>query len=119
MRALALDPKWPLDSVLANLSWVEFMLGDYDAAIEWGLKAQAANPTWYARYTTLAAAYAMKGDRDKASAAAAAAFKADPHNTISGVTTMLDFSLVPIHPAYRTWSVEHGIPALKLAGFPE
>ena len=118
-RALALDPKYPLDSVVANLSWVEFMLGNYDAAIVWGLKAQAANPTWYARYMTLATAYAMKGDREKAAAAAAAAFKANPHNTISATTYMLDFPLVPVHPAYRTWALQHLVPAMKLAGFPE
>jgi adenylate cyclase len=118
-RALALDPKYPLDSMLANLSWVEFMLEDYDAAIEWGLKAQAANPTWYARYTTLAAAYAMKGDREKAAAAAAATFKANSRATTSGTTIMLDFPLVPVHPAYRTWALQHLVPAMKLAGFPE
>lgn len=118
MRALALDPKYPLDSVLANLSWVEFMLGNCDAAIEWALKAQAANPTWYARYTTLATAYAVKGERDKAAAAAAAAFKANARNTISGTATMLDFPLVPVHPAYRTWALQHLIPAMQLAGFP-
>lgn len=118
-RALALDPKVPLDSLVANLSWVEFMLGNYDAAIEWGLKAQAANPTWYARYTTLATAYAMKGERDKAAAAAAAAFKANSHNTISGTAVMLDFPLVPVHPSYRAWALEHLIPAMKLAGFPD
>jgi TolB-like protein/class 3 adenylate cyclase len=118
-RALALDPKYPLDSVAANLSWVEFMLGNSDGAIEWGLKAQAANPTWYARYTTLATAYAMKGDHAKAAAAAAAAFEANRGNTISGATYMLDFPLVPVHPAYRTWALQHVIPAMRLAGFPE
>jgi tetratricopeptide (TPR) repeat protein len=118
-RALALDPKYPLDSVVANLSWVEFMLGNYGAAIEWGLKAQAANPTWYARYSTLATAYAMKGDHDRAAAAAAAAFKANSRNTISGTVMMLDFPLIPVHPAYRTWALQQLIPAMKLAGFPE
>lgn len=118
-RALALDPKYPLDSMLANLSSAEFMLEDYDAAIEWGLKARAANPTWYARYTTLAVAYAMKGEREKATAAAEAAFKANSGNTVSGITMFLKFPLVPVHPAYRTWALEHLIPAMKLAGFPE
>jgi TolB-like protein/thioredoxin-like negative regulator of GroEL len=118
-QAMALDPKYPLDSVVANLSWVEFMLGNHDAAIEWGLKAKAANPTWYARYTTLATAYAMKGDREKATAAAATAFKANSRNTISGTTILLDFPLIPVHPAYRTWALQHLVPAMKLAGFPE
>ena len=97
------------------------MLGDYDAAIEWGLKAQAANPTWYARYPILAAAYAMKGDHEKkAAAAAAAAFEADRgNNTISGTTYMLDFPLVPIRPAFRTLLLQHLIPAMRLAGLPE
>jgi len=117
-RALALDPKYPLDSVMANLSWVEFMLGNHDAAIDWGQKAMAADPAWYARYTTLATAYAIKGDRDKAAAAAAAAFKADPRNTISGVSQWLEFPLVPVHPAYRAWALQHLVPAMRLAGFP-
>ncbi len=119
MQALALDPKYPLDTMLANLAFAEFMLEDYNAAIEWGLKAQAANPTWYARHPILAVAYAMKGERAKATAAAEAAFKADSRITISGITMELQFPIFPVHPAYRTWALEHLIPAMKLAGFPE
>jgi len=118
-QALALDPRRPPDSLLINLSFVAFMLGDNDAAIEWGLKAQAANPSWYARYTTLAMAYASKGEPAKARAAAAAAFQASPVNTVSGVAHNLDFPLIPVHPAYRAWALGHVIPAMRLAGFPE
>lgn len=37
-QALALDPKNPRDGLMINMSWVEFMLGDYDAAIAWARK---------------------------------------------------------------------------------
>jgi len=118
-RALALDPPHPTDELMLQLARTHFMLAHYDAAIEWGERARASNPSFHTRYATLAAAYAMKGDRDKAAAAAVATFNADPGQTMSAATYRLDFPLVPLHPAYKAWAKQYAVPAMRAAGFPE
>ena len=118
-QALALDPKNPRDLLLINLSFVEYMLGHYDAAIDWGLKFREINPTYNASDTTLATAYALKGYRERAKAAVEQALKADPTLSISGVVRSLNDPANHVHPAFRTWALETDVPAMRLAGFPE
>jgi len=117
-QALALDPRHPTDDLIANLTWVEYMRGDYRAAIEWGERGLAANPGWFVRFSTLALAYAQNGEHDKATVAASAAFKANPGRTVSEEQRLLDEPLVPVHPAYRTWALQQVIPVMRSAGFP-
>jgi len=117
-QALALDPKSPSDVLLINLSWVEFMLGNYDRAIAWSLKFRESNPTFNPGDTTLAVAYAMKGDRERARAAMEVALKGDPANTISASIKYSDESNYA-DPAHRTWFLQTYVPAMRLAGFPE
>ena len=118
-RALALDPKNPRDLLLINLSWVEYMLGHYDASIAWWLKFRENNPIYQAGDTTLATAYALKGDRERAKAAVEQALKADPSLTISGVVRSLNNPANHFHPDFRTWALENDVPAMQLAGFPK
>ena len=118
-QALALDPKNPRDLLLKNLSWVEYMLGDYDSAIDWALKFRQKNPTFLAGDTTLATAYALKGERERAKAAVEQALKANPKLTISNVVRSLKDPADNTHPAFRTWALETDVPAMRLAGFPE
>ena len=118
-QALALDPKNPRDLLLKNLSWVEYMLGDYDSAIDWALKFRQKNPTFLAGDTTLATAYALKGERERAKAAVEQALKANPKLTISSVVRSLKDPADRTHPAFRTWALETDVPAMRLAGFPE
>lgn len=120
-QALALDPKSPRDVLLLNLSWVEFMLGDYDSAIAWALRFRELNPTFRPSdtNTTLAVAYAMKGERERARAAMEASLKANPKNTISAYVSMMEDPANRFPPAYRTWALQTYVPALRLAGFPE
>lgn len=118
-KALALDPKNPRDLLLLNLSWVEFMLGDYDAAIAWALKFRESNPTFRPGESTLAVAYAMKGDRERARAAMEASIKADPTNTVSANVRNIEDPANHVNPAYRAWFLQTYVPAMRLAGYPE
>lgn len=118
-QALALDPKNPRDVLLLNLSWVEYMLGHYDSAIAWSLKFREINPTFKASDTTLATAYALKGDRERAKAAVEQSLKAEPTLTISGAVRSLNDPANHVHPDYRTWALATDVPAMQLAGFPE
>jgi len=116
-KALALDPKSPPASTLFLLSEVEFMLGHYDAAIDWGLQAAAANPHVAARDPFLAMAYALKGDRARAASAVAGVLKASPQFSIH--ENFLFSNGDPEHPAFAEYRRKVIDPALRLAGFPE
>lgn len=115
---LALDPKHPSLEVLNNLAASAFMVGDYDATIRFGLKAQVARPS-AGLSTTLAAAYALKGEREKATEAVAAALKDFPELKLSSAIRRYEDPSENFAPAYRKWALEQKVPAMRLAGFPE
>jgi len=93
------------------------MLGHYDAAIDWGLQAAAANPHVAARDPFLAMAYALKGDRARAASAVAGVLKASPQFSIH--ENFLFSNGDPEHPAFAEYRRKVIDPALRLAGFPE
>jgi adenylate cyclase len=92
-----------------------FMLGDDDKAIEWTLKAMSDKPESPFGYAMLAMAYARKGDKAKAQAAADNLRRVAPNFTLS--------ELEPPQPSYPEASKEFWnkrlIPAWRLAGLPE
>src|SRR5678815_2375964 len=93
--------KRPPASTLFLLSEVEFMLGHYDAAIDWGLQAAAANPHVAARDPFLAMAYALKGDRAREASAVAGVLKASPQFSIH--ENFLFSNGDPEHPAFAEY----------------
>jgi tetratricopeptide (TPR) repeat protein len=116
LEAIALDPKHPADVSLLLMGWVEFMRGENDAAIDWLLRAKTMNAGFsVGRDPTLAAAYAMKGDRAKADAAVAELLQVNPKFTISAMRLFTSNQ----SPAYAAYFKSRYEPALRKAGFPE
>ena len=112
-QGLALDPKHPYEATLYNLAKTELMLGHYETAIDWSLKAQAANRPLGYRDPTLIVAYELNGNHAKAQAIAAAAVKSDPGFTISWLSD--DVKNTGLGEYYRTTV----IPAARRAGLPD
>lgn len=119
LKAQSLDPKRLSDGLAIVRTQVEFMLGHYDAAIEWGLKARAISPSFSPGDPTLALAYALKGDTVRAKAEREASLKIDPSSTISQTLHFFEDPANHHHPAYVRWVRETVVPAMRLAGFPE
>jgi tetratricopeptide (TPR) repeat protein len=94
---------------------VDFTLGDYDSAIAYALKFQQVNPTFLPGDTTLAEAYAMKGDREHARAAMETELKADPSITISASIRFHEDPANHLPPEYQKWFRQVELPALRLA----
>jgi tetratricopeptide (TPR) repeat protein len=114
-EALALDPMHPNAGTLAMMGQTELMRGDADAAIDWLQKAKILNPGLMRSDANLAAAYAMKGDTDRAKQAAKELLQADPTFTVSGQRD----DALKNSPAYAALFKSRLEPALRKAGFPE
>ena len=108
-------PNGPGMEECANLGEAYFMLGDYDAAIEWTSKAIAINPALGDLRATLAMAYAQKGEDAKARAVVEELLRKEP-----------DFKLredqkpkKSTSDAYRKYYDTTFLPAWRKAGLPE
>jgi adenylate cyclase len=114
-RATDMDPKshryWPA----ADMAYSHFMLGENDAAIEWGLKAQEKNPNYPFSYAVLAMAYAQMGDQAKARAAVADLRRADPGFKLE----RLDRPQSSYPDSAKEFWDKKLVPAWRLAGLPE
>jgi TolB-like protein len=117
LQGLALDPKRPLGFLLANLTLASIMADDLDAAIAWGEKARAANPTSLYSLRWLACAYALKGQKGKANDIVAQALAIKPDYSIAKVREWVDVVLTD--EPYRRWFGDKIVPAMRLAGLPE
>jgi tetratricopeptide (TPR) repeat protein len=106
-----------LGFLLANLTLASIMADDLDAAIAWGEKARAANPTNLYSLRWLACTYALKGQKGKANDIVAQALAIKPDYSIAKVREWVDVVLTD--EPYRRWFGEKIIPAMRLAGFPE
>lgn len=115
-RALALRQTDPRDETWSNLAVAQLMLGNNDAAITSALNAKAANPMNGDPY--LAMAYALKGDRVKATAAAADLLSIDPKFKSSSWLQQVPPE-VTMPSAYLAYERRVFKPALRLAGLPE
>ena len=114
-KAVDLDPRIVSDALLVNLAKVELMLGNYDAAIAWQLKAQGSDTALTRVDPTLPVAYALKGDSVKAKAAANAMLRAAPDFSVSSETK----SLKDRPAAYQAYHERVIVPAMRSAGLPE
>jgi tetratricopeptide (TPR) repeat protein len=115
-QAIDLDPRHPSGETLHGMCRAYFMLGDNDAAIEWGLRTLENNPIWpYGTYAYLAMAYAAKGEDTNARAAAAEALRLDSNDELSEMDT--PESSYPA--AYKKFYEDRLVPAWRKAGLPE
>jgi tetratricopeptide (TPR) repeat protein len=117
-KAIRLSPHDPNIGVFyLGMGVSRLLLGNVDEAVEWLLKARAANPRLYHIDLELAGALGLKGDFDGARAAIAEAIKLKPE-----VTSLARWRAVqplianPAGWALREKTVNVG---LRRAGFPE
>jgi predicted Zn-dependent protease len=97
------------------LAIAQLMIGDNDAAIKAALNAKAANPMNSDPYLTMA--YALKGDRVKASAAAAELLSIDPSFRSSSWLQQVPPE-VTMPSSYLDYERRVFKPALRLARLP-
>ena len=115
-RALALRQTNSREGTWSTLAVAQLMLGNNDAAIKSALNARATNPMNGDPY--LAMAYALKGDRVKASAAAAEVLSIDPKFRSSSWLQQVPPE-VAMPSTYIDYERRVLKPALRLAGLPE
>jgi TolB-like protein len=101
----AADAHWSL----SGLGMVETLRGNYEAGIEWSLRALATFNEWPLTYRVLAAAYAQLGRMDEAAAAIKRLREIAPHSTleqleVKGLNNRILAGL---------------LPGLRKAGLPE
>ena len=109
------NPRFPALNIMRNIGRAHFMLGEYDAAIEWYLKALEINPEMSSTYVYLAMAHSLKGDTAKARAAVANVCRLDPGFRLSEWDKPQSSS----PPTYREWFEKKYLPAARNAGLPE
>jgi len=114
-QAINLDPKHANEMTLINLCRADFMLGNNDAAIESCLKSLEKNPDIGFTYGLLAMAYALKGEDDKARAAATEFRRLEPNETVS--SWRKDLASTPA--VTKEWFESKVVPAARKAGLPE
>lgn len=115
-KALTINPKEPHPSTSAQMAAAQLMAGHNAAAINFALQAQAADPT--DDEPTLAMAYALGGEKVKASAAVAALLGVNPKFKSSSWLQVLPPEVV-MRPEYLDHERRVLQPALRLAGFPQ
>lgn len=115
-NALTINSKEPHPSTLAQMAAAQLMAGHNAAAIRFALQAEAADPT--DDDPTLAMAYALEGDKAKASTAVAAVLGVNPKFRSSLWLQVLPPEVV-MRPAYLDHVRRVLRPALRLAGFPQ
>ena len=111
-EAMSMDPKHPVDLILFNLGLSHFMLGDYDASIDWFQKAVETNPTYFDAYGWISMAYAIKDDMPNSQASLAKLRTADPKGSF--VTRRKPMSSSP--QAYKKFYNDTYLPAARKAG---
>jgi TolB-like protein/DNA-binding winged helix-turn-helix (wHTH) protein/Tfp pilus assembly protein PilF len=114
-QGIDLDPKGVREVTTQMMGWAYFMQGDNDAAIEWSLHALEKNPKFVYSYAVLAMAYALKGDRMKASAAAAEVRRLEPGLKMQPS----DRPQSSFPDAAREFFDKRNLPAWRKAGLPE
>jgi adenylate cyclase len=116
-QAVALSPKETPAVFAANLAAVYFWVGDYQAAIEWNLRALQTQPEFWRAHVGLAQAYAMVGDDAKARAEAQTVRKFRPGFRVDvGVLRAEAASAVP---SRRALIEEKLIPASVKSGLTQ
>lgn len=112
-QGLALDPKHP--GVTYNfISAAYFILGNYQEAIDWGIRCVNDQPTFAYCYEPLAWSYAIMGDQAKAKATVADLLRVAPSYRTSRAVVLSKYANEAERNAYQK-----EISAAKLAGIPE
>ena len=114
-QAVSLSPRDPyVSNYLGGISWCYLLLGDDNAAVDWGLKGRSANPNYPPVNVGLAAAYALLGDMKNAHASLADALRLNPHLSIRLLQEWGDSP----DPAYVKLA-QRMYDGLRKAGLPE
>jgi adenylate cyclase len=100
-----------------SLGLAHLLLSRLDEAIDFLIKARAANPQIFYIHLDLAAAMALKGYRDDAQAALAEAIRLRP--AINSMARQRARSAYTNNPAYRALAEKTVDVGLRLAGMPE
>ncbi len=100
-----------------SLGLAHLLLRNLDEAIDFLIKARAANPQIFYIHLDLAAAMALKGYRDDAQAALAEAIRLRP--AINSMARQRARSAYTNNPAYRALAEKTVDVGLRLAGMPE
>jgi len=100
-----------------SLGLAHLLLSHLDEAIDFLIKARAANPQIFYIHLDLAAAMALKGYRDDAQAALAEAIRLRP--AINSMARQRARSAYTNNPAYRALAEKTVDVGLRLAGMPE
>ncbi len=111
-HAFALDPAYGWAPMSAACK-AHLLLGDAGAAVAAGERASGTRNSSHI-HTLLAAAYANKGDRERAAAACAEVMRAKPWSTIA----QLRAGEEPAHPDYLPLADKYWYDGLHRAGFP-
>ena len=68
-QAIRLSPRDPgIANMYARIGFVHLLQSHIDEAIQWLEKARSANPEWYFVHASLASAYGLKGETERAAA---------------------------------------------------
>ena len=115
---MRLNPRDPnIWGTYALLGWSHLLSKHVDQAIEWLVKARAANPRiWYVHYA-LAGALGLKGDGDGAKASLADLQKTKPE--IDSIANLYVFAPFMAYPPYRALIDKTINEGLRRVGFPE
>jgi adenylate cyclase len=101
----------------ASLGLCHLLLGHADPAVEFLIKARAANPRIWSAHFWLAGALGLRGDAEEARTALADALKLKPEvNSLARLRASLPSTISPQYLALREETLVVG---LRRAGFPE
>lgn len=114
-RAMVLDPS-NAGHMLMIQCHIYLMLGRLDEAIAACQKSIGQHDQWLV-YVYLIAAYAQKGEANKAAVTAAELLKRKPKLSIESLRTI--FQADSNHPVYRQQTEETVLAGLRKAGIPE
>ena len=107
------NPKGRSGNLMMNLCRAHFMLGDYDSAIQWCLKALDKDPKNHYAHAYLALAYSVKGEDEKARAAVAELRKLPLGRQLSQKFERPQ----PSYPAaYQEWYEKKFLPVARKVG---
>jgi tetratricopeptide (TPR) repeat protein len=116
-QAVALSPKDTPAVFAANLGAAYFWVGDYQASIEWNLRALQTEPEFWRAHLALARAYAMTGEDEKARMQTQAVRKLRPGYKVN--VDSLRAEAASAAPNRRALIEEKLIPASLKAGLTE
>jgi predicted Zn-dependent protease len=115
-QAMRLSPRDPTLGIMQyHMGYLNLVLGNDDAALEWLLRARSTNPNYSHIHLALAAVYGLRGDL---AAAQAALTEAGKRNTKYGSLAGVKAATTQSNPLYLAQR-ERVYEGLRRAGLPE